>query len=264
MQNLNYPPCCIDIPRKETTLSDTMTTETSTESSTETISSSDVLTHAELERKLYFDATRVSNAADDLSKAEKAYLSNTHRSRFLSDDSHALSLRDELPALEDAEREAFAVARAARDAAIAIRSQLASTEIPTLTRADMEAAGHIQGLIETDAARMALRQLIVEVKAAIASGEKARMYVWHRALGARLGSPSVLDRLDSDATAQLSTARRQIAEKLRDRSGSATRDRANLLLDKSFALESHASRRSREVAQAKQSQAEGRVPFPPV
>jgi len=238
--------------------------ETSTEHSDATISANDVLTPAEMERRLYFTATRVSNALDDLSKAEKAYLSNTHRSRYLSDEAHALSLRDELPALESAELEAVAVAREARSNAVAIRSQLATTEIPTLSPGDMAQAGHIATLIETDAARLALSQLVVEVKAALASGDKPRLYCWHRALAARLANPSTLDRLASDMTSQLNTARFQMAEKLRDRSGEPLRDRANILIDKAHTLIERGSLRSREVAQAKQFQAEGRVPFPPV
>ncbi len=246
-------------------MTETLTsTETSTEHSDAAISANDVLTPAEMERKLYFTATKVSNALDDLSKAETAYLSNTHRSRYLSDEAHALSLRDELPALEDAELEAVAVAREARSAAVAIRSQVASTEIPTLSPGDMAQAGRIQGLIELDASRLALTQLIVEAKAALASGDGPRCYVWHRALGARLANPSTLDKLNADATAQLRTARLQMADKLRDKSGGPARDRANLLLDKAFALEARAARRGREVAQAKQMKVEGRVPFPPL
>ena len=90
------------------------------------------------------------------------------------------------------------------------------------------------------------------------------MYVWHRALGARLASPLTRDRLDADATAQLSTARRQMAEALRDRSGDPIRERVNVLLDKAFALESRAAKRSREATHARQMKAENRVPFPPL
>jgi len=238
-------------------------TMTSTES-TETLSVTDILTHDQINSRLHHYANLIGNADDDFSKAEKAYLSSTHPSRHASDEAQAISERDFLPALEEAERLAVATARAARSSTIAIRDQVASTEIPTLTRADMEAAGHIAGLIETDSARMALRQLIVEVKAALASGDKPRMYVWHRALGARLSAPSVLDRLDSEATTQLNTARRQMAEKLRDRSGDPIRDRTTILIDRAHTLEVRASLRAREVERTRRVTEGTIVPFPPL
>ena len=77
-------------------------------------------------------------------------------------------------------------------------------EVPTLTSVDLAAAGRIQGLIETDAARVPLRALVSEARTALASGDKPRIYVWYRALGSRLESPNTRDRLEADAANQLS------------------------------------------------------------
>ena len=153
------------------------------------------------------------------------------------------------PELEAAAAAAAQAARAADANARAILRQVGEDRI-SLPPTELSAASTMSPLIERDAERLSLPRLVTEVRAAVATGDRAAMYCWSRALAPRLANRPTGEERDEDqrARSDLGRLQSQIRETLRDTTFDAIRAQADRVLERASATRAAADRGKRALA----------------
>lgn len=145
------------------------------------------------------------------------------------------------PKMEAAEERAAAVSGAPRRNAFAIRSQLGGDRIAVPEGAQVEVNERLP-LVAHKAATLPLAELVADVRAAIATGDAAGMYLYARTATARTTVPEGVTDQPREAAARVALARMldQIRVQLRDTSLDDLRAQIDGVLEQSHDLESAA------------------------
>ena len=142
---------------------------------------SEIMNQDAMARLMADDASRCTRAEAALHEAQRTYRDHTHRSRHASDEAHEVALKDFLPELEAAERQAEAVARSAEKNTRRVRAQ---TE-----HAGIAAAAARHAMIAADVARMPLDRVAADLRAAIARDDRPTMFLYARHPARSPGDP---------------------------------------------------------------------------
>jgi len=215
----------------------------------------DALTTTEMSRQLRADLEAVEAAGAVHAREEARWHRTGQRTDVGGPNGEG---RDLIIAAERAahqpEREAAATAaataaRAADANARAIHRQVGEDRI-SLPPTELSAASTMSPLIERDAERLSLPRLVTEVRAAVATGDRAAMYCWSRALAPRLANRPTGEERDEDqrARSDLGRLQSQIRETLRDTTFDAIRAQADRVLERASATRAAADRGKRALA----------------
>lgn len=207
---------------------------------------SDVLTDAQMNSILRDDRERIDRAGQALEQAQSTYRYETQRGRHLSEEAHAAALRDRMPALESAEREAQRVADVSRRNTMSIRTQIENPGL-ALSPADAERAAAMAGVAKLEAESLPLAELEQRLRAAIARDDKAAMYLATVTMPARLNGDDArpLGR-EREAAQALRRMLSQARDVLRDASFDALHKETDGALLRADELRSKATKRRRQ------------------
>lgn len=180
-----------------------------------------LVTLADMQQALRAESSALAAADRSLEAAQKDFATRTRRTYFLSDEAHAIAIRDLTPAMVAAEQAAARVAETADRTVRAILAELPAgrmvvdpaTEAVAATRAVI-----LGKVIET----APLGQLRDELKAAIVAGDHASMYVYASYLPGRLAAapaPNEAGRPEiGQARTEIATLLARVRDDLRDTS----------------------------------------------
>ena len=208
-----------------------------------------MLTLAEIVAQLTADESTLGRLAASLTTAQRSYETATDRRYYSTEEAHAASFAEHLPAVQAVEAE---VARGAGGIRARAREAIALTERqqPTLTDAEQAAAAMRREFVREDAETLPLDQLLERIQGVMLLDDRPGMYLYGRYARMRLGrgegDGAPLDNRQGNAKGAIAAAVAEIDKRLRGGEVRAVYERALALLGKAGDLEAKAEKRERE------------------
>ena len=228
----------------------------------------DVMTTDQIGRLVRDGAAEVERVGAALTAANAVYAGGTDRYFYSTDEGHAASFAEQLPALERAEEAAIQATAAADRNARAVLKQLtgvaraAAQSGAGLTPAERADAAARLPFVEQDAARARPADLAAQLRLALTTGDRAGLFVLSRAVRARLEEDRPGDRSDPAAASELRALAGEAGDRLRGADLDPLERQATALLVRASEVGGAARRRRRQADTERRMAEDGLVPIP--
>ena len=244
------------------TIMDNVTTSDST---TTTGATGDVMTLPAMAAMARNDLAAVDAATRALAEAERVYGIATLRSMYLSDEAHEVGIRDRQPALHAARRANERAAEVAATNARTIRAQTASARL-VVTPDEQIAAVHREPVIRRVVETGTLPGVRDELRASIISADRPACYLFAMLLPARLAAPAPPQEAGRPevgaARSDLQRMLGQIRDELRDPAFGPIRKLADDVLERAGAVSAAAFTRQSDARLNEQVERGEKVRWP--
>jgi len=223
----------------------------------------EILTIGEMDSLLGDNGSSLTNAVSVLDLAQATYVRETDRNRFLSDQSHELSLAEQMPALQEAEAKAIKMAEIAEGNARRVRGQLAEMARPVLTDAEMTAASARAAVVRIEVEHASPAGLLPGIRRAIALGDRPTQYLYLTMLDEQTRrAPAGETPEDQSVRFEVRRLLSQIRTTLESREFDGLRKKADEALERAIRAGSGARKRREMAALEDHYTSRGFVPLP--
>jgi len=229
----------------------------------ETGPENEVMTIDQMTTLLSDNGMGVINATTALELAQATYVRETDRTRYLSDQSHELSLSERMPALTAAETKAVRMAEIAEGNARRVRSQLAEMARPVLTDAEMTTASARAAVVGIEVEHASAAGLLPGIRRAIALGDRPTQYLYLTMLDEKTRrAPAGETPEDQSVRSEVRRLLSQIRTTLESREFDGLRQKADEALDRAVRAGVAARKRRETAALQADYTRRGFVPLP--